>query len=104
MFDGVATSKFTSKEDWLETYKERADKIFNETVKLYEQVKQFPKPDVTLKTRRDHVKDTLRVAMVVGNKVSKVNMSLEKVPTIDMIHFHRETGDILYARLLKFIV
>ena len=39
--------------------------------------------------------------MTVGNKVSEVNVNLENIPTTYMIHFHRETGDILYTRLLK---
>ena len=70
-------------------------------VKLYEQVKQLPKPDVTFKTVRDHVKDTLSLAMNVGNKVSKVNVNLENIPTTDVIHLNRETNDILNTRLLK---
>ena len=39
--------------------------------------------------------------MIVGNKVSKVNVNLENIHTTVMIHFHREIGDILYTRLLK---
>ena len=64
-------------------------------------MRQFPKPDVTLKTVRDHAKDTLSLAMTIGKKVSKVNVNFENIPTIDMIHFQRETCDILYTILLK---
>ena len=39
--------------------------------------------------------------MTIGNKVSKVNVNLENIPTTYMIHFHREIGDIIYTRLLK---
>ena len=70
VFDGVTPNKYTSKEEWLNTYREVADKTFDETKKLYEEVRQFPNPDVTLKTVRDHSKDTLSLAMTVGNKVS----------------------------------
>ena len=70
-------------------------------MKLYEQVKQFPKPDVTLKAVRDHVKDTLSLAMTVGNKVSEVNVNLGNIPTTNIIHLNRETSDILNTRLLK---
>ena len=101
MFDGVVIGKFASKEDWLETYRERADKFFNETVKLYEKVKQFPKLDVTLETVSDHVKDTLSLAMNVGSKVSEVNVNLENIPTIDIIDLNKETNYILNTRLLK---
>ena len=64
----------------------------------------MPKPDVTLKIVRDHAKDTLSLAMTVGNKVSEVNVNLENIeniPTTNMIHLQRETCDIIYTRLLK---
>ena len=54
-------------------------KTFDEIVKLYEEVRQLPKPYVTLKTVRDHAKDTLILAMTVGNKVSEVNVNLENI-------------------------
>ena len=101
VFDGQTPKKYASKEDWMNTYREKANKTFDETVKLYEQVKQFPKLDVTLKSVRDHVKDTLSLAMIVGNKVSEVNVNLGNIPITDMIHLNRETSDILNTRLLK---
>ena len=85
----------------MNTYREKADKTFDETVKLYEEVRQLPKPDVALKTVSDHAKDTPSLAMTVGNNVSEVNVNLENIPTTDIIHFHRETSDILYTRLLR---
>ena len=59
------------------------------------------KPYVTLKIVRDHAKDTVSFSMTVGNKVSEVNVNLENIRTTYMIHFHRETWDIIYTRLLK---
>ena len=50
---------------------------------------------------RDHATNTLSMALVVGNKVSEVNVNLKKVPTIDIIHLNRETSDICNTRLLK---
>ena len=58
--------------------------MFDETAKLYDEVKQFPRLDVTLKSIRDHVKDTLSLAMNVGNKVSEVNVNLGNIPTRDV--------------------
>ena len=60
----------------------------------------MPNLDVTLKAVRDHVKDTLSLAMTMGNKVSEVNVNLGNIPTTDMIHLNRETSDILNTRLL----
>ena len=64
-------------------------------------MRQFQKRDVTLKIVRDHAKYTLSLAMTVGNKVSEVNVKLENIPTTDMIHLHKEKGDIIYTKLLK---
>ena len=86
----------------MNTYREVADKTFDETKKLYEEVRQFPNPDVNLKTVRDHAKDTLSLAMTIGNKVSKVNVNLENIPTIYIIHLHGEIYDIIYTRFLKY--
>ena len=81
VFDGLTPNKYSSKEEWLNTYREKADKNFDETMKLYEEVRQFPKPDITLKNIRDHAKDTLRLVITVGNKVFEVNVNLEKIPS-----------------------
>ena len=62
---------------------------------------QLPYPNMALNTIRDHATDTLTLALVMGNKVSEVNVNLTKVRTTDIIHLNKETGDILNARLLK---
>ena len=61
----------------------------------------MPFPNVVLKTVRDHATDTLSLALAMGNKVSEVSVNLSEVPTTDIIHLNKETGDILNARLLK---
>ena len=102
VFYGVTPNKYISKEEWLNTYRGVADKTFDETTKLYEEVRQLPQPDVTLKTVLDHAKDILSLSMTIGNKVSEVNVNLENIPTTYIINFHRETNDIIYIRLLKY--
>ena len=93
---------YASKEDWLNTYREKAGKNYDETIKLYEEIRQLLRPEVALKTVRDHAIDTLSLAMTMGNKVSEVRVNLEKVPTLDIIHLNRENDNILNTRLLKY--
>ena len=38
VFDGQTPSKYASKEHWLNNYKEKADKTFDEIVNLYEEI------------------------------------------------------------------
>ena len=61
----------------------------------------MPQPNMVLKNVQDHATDTLSLALVVGNKVSEVNVSLSKVPTSDIIHLNKEIGDIPDTRQLK---
>ena len=68
---------------------------------MYSEVIWFPYLNMALNTVRDHATDTLSLALTMGNKVSEVNVNLAKVPTIDIIHLNKETGDILNTRLLK---
>ena len=101
LFDGQTPNRHASKGYWLESYRERANKFFNETSKLYNEVIQFPYPNVALKIVSDHAIDTLILALTVGNKLSKVNVNIKNVPTTNTIHLNREVGDIFNTRLLK---
>ena len=38
VFDGQTPNRHASKEDWLDSYRERADKNFKETVELYRKI------------------------------------------------------------------
>ena len=70
-------------------------------VELYSEALWFPCPNVALKTVRDRATDTLSLSLAMGNKVSEVSVNLSKVPTTDIIHLNKETGDILNTRFLK---
>ena len=39
--------------------------------------------------------------MTTGSKVAEMRMNLKNIPSIDMIHLHRETYDIIYTKLFK---
>ena len=52
VFDGQTPNRHASKEDQLDSYRERDDKNFKETSELYDEVIQFPYPNVALNTVR----------------------------------------------------
>ena len=101
VFDGQTPNMYASKEDWLNTYREKDDKTFDETTKLYEEIIHLPKQNVALNTIKDHATETLILAMTMGNKVSKVGVNLQKFPTQDIIHLNIENDDILNTIFLK---
>ena len=52
-------------------------------------------------TIRDHTQNTLNLEITIKNKVAEMRMNLENIPTLDMIHFHKQVGDVIYSDLLK---
>ena len=94
LFDGKTPSKHASKEDWIKSYRERDDKTFEEIAELYSEAMWLHYRNVALNIVRDHATDTLSLAFSMGNKVSEVSVNLSKVPTTDIIHLNKETGDI----------
>ena len=77
------------------------EKKINEKLKLYDEVRKLSSQDVSLVTIRDQAKNTLNLVVTTENKMAETRMNLKKIPTIDTIHLHRETGDIIYNDLLQ---
>ena len=96
-----STDKYKSKTELLDRYKDVCEKTFKEKLKLYDEVRKLSSQDVSLVTVRDQTKNTLNLAVTTGNKVAEMRMNLKNIPTTDMIHLHRETGDMIYTNLLK---
>ena len=70
-------------------------------MKLYAEVRKLSNHDTSLVTVRGHAKNTLNLAVTTRNKVVEMRMNLKNIPATDVIHLHRETGDIIYIDLLK---
>ena len=68
---------------------------------MYHEASWLLQYNVALKAVRDHVTDTLSLALAEGSKVTEVNVNLSKVPNSDVIHLSKEIGGILNNRLLK---
>ena len=56
---------------------------------------------MSLVSVRDYVQNTLNLALEIKNIVAEVKMNLDDIPIPDMIHLHKQTGDILFTHLLK---
>ena len=52
-------------------------------------------------TIRDQAKDTLRLAVITGDKIAELKVDMKNVPTSDMIYLHKGIGDILYTNFLQ---
>ena len=100
-FPKEATDRYKSNTELLDKYKGVREKAYDETMKLYAEVKKLSSKDVSLVTVRDQEKNILNLAVTTGNKVAEMRMNLKNIPATDMIHLHRETCDIIYTDLLK---
>ena len=70
-------------------------------MRLYSEVRKISNQDVSLISVRDYVQNTMNLALATKNEVTKVKMNLDDIPIPDMIHLHKQTGDILFTHLLK---
>ena len=59
---------------------------------------------VSLVSVRDYVQNTLNLALASKNIVVEVKMNLDDIPILDVIHIHKQIGDILFTHLLKITV
>ena len=73
----------------------------NECLKLYVDVRKISSKDVYLVIVSDHVQNTLNLAVATKNKVAEMRMNLEDIPVPDMIHIHKQTGEVIYSDFLK---
>ena len=93
--------RYKSKTKLLDKYKYVDEKSWDDSLKLYAEVRKLSNHDTSLVTVRDHAKNTLNLAMTTGNKVSEMGMNLKNIPTTDMINLQKQAGDIIYTDLLK---
>jgi len=56
---------------------------------------------VLQQTTRDPEGNTLKLVVTSGNKVSKFKIVLDQVSFPDNISLHKQSSDILYAKLLQ---
>ena len=96
-----STNRYRSKTKLLEKYKENKDITMNESIKLSAEVRKACDHEVSLVFVRDHMHNTLNLAIASRNRVAEMRVNLDDIPVPDMIHLHKTTGDIIYTDLLK---
>ena len=101
--DTPAESTYQSKRkiELLKRYKETKEISSEETLNLYSKVRNIYNQDVSLVSVRDYAQNTLNLALETKNRVAEMKMNLEDIPIPDMIHLHKQVGDILFTDLLK---
>ena len=85
----------------LEKFKENKDIASEEALKLYVEVRKIYSQDVSLFTVRYYSRNTLNFSLATKNRVAKMKMNLENICIPDMIHLHKQTGDIIFTDMLK---
>ena len=52
-------------------------------------------------TIKDHAKNTLNLAVSTKNRIAEMRLNLQHIIVPDMIHLHKQTGEVIYSDLLK---
>ena len=68
---------------------------------MYSEVGKISSQYVSLSTVRDYSHKTLNMSLETKNKVVEMKMDLKNIPILDIMHLHKQTGDILFTDLLK---
>ena len=96
-----STSQFKNRSELFDKYNDVKEVTLDEALKLYAKFGKIFGKDVSLVTVKDHTQNTLNLVITTKNKVVEMKMSLEYIPILDMIHLHKQAGDIIYTNLLK---
>ena len=98
----TSTSQFRDTMALLDKYKETKDITVEETMKLCVEVRNISSQDVSLIVVRDQAHNTVNLELATNSKVAEIRMDLEDILIPDMIHFQKQTGDILFTNLLSY--
>ena len=73
----------------------------DEALKLYAYVRKISSKEVSLVTVKDHAKNTLNLAVSTKNRIEEMRLNLKDIPVPDMMHLHKQIGELIYSDLLK---
>ena len=85
----------------MDSYRDAGEKDFEENLNLCDEEGKLPGLDTSLVTVRDQARGTLNLVVITWNIVDKLRMYSKNIPKTDVIHLHREIGDIIYTYLLQ---
>ena len=90
-----SSSYFKSKADLVSSYAEKQMQSSEETRNLLPQVRSLINQKTSLISTRDAEKNTLKFIVVSDNKVSKMEVKLDKISVHNKIQIHKQTGDVI---------
>ena len=96
-----AVSRYKSKDELLEKYREVGKRDFEEKSRLWEEVDKLPGQKTSLATVRDPTKGTLNLVVIIGDKVAELELDPKRIPEIDIINLHQGISDLLYTDVLQ---
>ena len=69
-------------------------------MKLYSKLRDIKYREISL-TMKDHVENTLNLAVETQNRVSELRLNLQRIPVADKIHLHKKTREVIYIYFMK---
>ena len=91
--------QYKSKDDVLKNYVEMRNFVVKENKKMMFQAREVSRKGVSLHTTKDDANNTLKIFVVDEQKMSEVNIIMDRVNILDKIHFHKKVSDVLHFDL-----
>jgi DNA-binding MurR/RpiR family transcriptional regulator len=85
----------------VKNYAEMRNYLIKENMKMMSQAREVKGKRVSLYTTKDDASNTLKIVVEDGQKMSEVNIIMDKVNIQDKIHFHKQVSYVLYSDLLS---
>ena len=96
-----STDKFKTMDELFDKYTDNRDTYLDESLNLYVDVRNISRKYVSLVTVKDHAQNTLNLVVDTKNEVVEMRLNLENIHVPDMIHLHKQTGEVIQSDLLK---
>ena len=97
----TSTDKFKSKEELYDRFQNDRETSLDESPKLDAYFRKNSRIEIYLVIVRDHAKNTLNLLVSTKNRIAEMRLNLKYIPIPDMIHLHKQTGEVIYSDLLK---
>ena len=99
IFSQEQHSQYKSKDDVVKNYAKMRIFSIKENMKMMSQDREVARKGVSLYIAKDDARNTLKIDVEDEQKMSKVNIIMDRVNILDKIHFHQQISDVLYSDL-----
>ena len=100
LFSQAQPTQYKSKVEIVKKYTNKRNLTLEENQKLMTEARKFAPEKASLITVKEPIGDSLNIVVVDQNKVVEFQIRMDKVNVPDKIHFHKQSSEVLYSKIL----